>query len=90
MQVCDFCPTTETRNKAGKSASVRRFRLEVHDINPTSSTEWSQHRYWWLLDLCEMCIKDFAKTLDNLVVPEDVNPARIDSKSTKPDLNRKV
>jgi len=70
MQVCDFCGLTESRNRAGETATVRRFRLGLKDINPTAAPDWSQKRYWWLIDLCATCLKQFVQTQDNLVLPE--------------------
>ncbi len=92
MQVCDFCGGKTER---GDNVTVRRFRLELRDINPKSHADpfrdtpemWFQKSYWWDLDMCAECIKPFVKTLDNLVVPEDENPSRIVSKRDETQTN---
>lgn len=94
MQVCDFCGTTETDNRAGVGTSVRRFRLVLKDINPSACPPWAQTRHWWLMDLCEICLRQQSQTLDNLVQPEiDFNALKkdgvIDASSLKEKLRQR-
>ena len=94
MQICDFCGAKAAR---GDQTTIRRFRMDLADKEQGALTTspsypvWASKRHWWLFDLCVECLQKFVKDLDSLVqVCEDESCSKVNSKSTKSDLNRTV